>query len=377
MSDSSSTPILVQKNNSKTLLRNTLLFSCVAFVLIFSQPTISQAGVLSAISNILGISSASAAEVPSLKQPPVNAFDSRLDSKQLLHSAVNINPNPNKEEAALIVVSGSALLSESGPSGTVLDVENEPSNTQISRYTVRKGDNLESIANMFDVSVNTLLWANNISSADDLDEGQNLIILPISGIKYTVKKGDTLVAISNRYKSDISDLMKYNDIDDKSLLVPGRELIIPDVELASVPYEHDVLSHGDSSVKSAYVKGSNAPSYPGYYIRPVKGGVKTQGLHGYNAIDLANDIGTPIYAAAKGTVILANMGGWHGGYGSYIVISHDNGTQTLYAHLLKGLVSVGDVVEQGQKIALMGSTGKSTGPHVHFEIRGGKMPENF
>lgn len=374
MSDSSSTPIFSLENRYSNIFKNTLPFVVVVLALVFSFPTTSQAGVLSSIGNILGISNASAGTVPTLSRLPDNIFDSRIDSKQLLHSAVNINPNPNKEEVAMIVVSGSALLSESGPAGTALDVENEPSNTQISRYTVRKGDNLESIAKMFDVSVNTLLWANSISSAEDLQEGQNLIILPISGVRYVVKKGDTLSSISARYKADAADLMKYNNINDKTVLIPGRELVIPDVELSTVA-NNSATNISDSL--SGYVKGSNAPLYPGYYIRPIKGGIKSQGLHGYNAIDLADDIGTPIYAAAKGTVILVNMGGWHGGYGNYIVLSHGNGTQTLYAHLLKGLVSVGDVVEQGQQIALMGSTGKSTGPHVHFEIRGGKMPTDF
>jgi murein DD-endopeptidase MepM/ murein hydrolase activator NlpD len=99
--------------------------------------------------------------------------------------------------------------------------------------------------------------------------------------------------------------------------------------------------------------------------------VKTQGIHGYNAVDLAAPIGTPILAAASGDVIVANDGGWNGGYGSYVVIQHDNGSQTLYGHASAVLVSAGDHVTQGQIIARVGTSGRSTGPHVHFEIRDG------
>jgi murein DD-endopeptidase MepM/ murein hydrolase activator NlpD len=109
-------------------------------------------------------------------------------------------------------------------------------------------------------------------------------------------------------------------------------------------------------------------------MRPVSGGRESQGLHGYNAVDLAAPVGTPIYAAAEGTVIVSIMGGWNGGYGNYVVISHPNGTQTLYAHAKETLVIPGQHVEQGQLIAKIGMTGKTTGPHVHFEIRGARNP---
>jgi murein DD-endopeptidase MepM/ murein hydrolase activator NlpD len=102
--------------------------------------------------------------------------------------------------------------------------------------------------------------------------------------------------------------------------------------------------------------------------------VKTQGLHGYNGVDLAGPVGTPIYAAAAGTVLVSASSGWNGGYGNLVIISHDNGTQTVYGHLSKTLVKVGQHVEQSQKIALMGATGKATGSHLHFEIRGAKNP---
>jgi murein DD-endopeptidase MepM/ murein hydrolase activator NlpD len=122
------------------------------------------------------------------------------------------------------------------------------------------------------------------------------------------------------------------------------------------------------------LRGTGGPDLPGYYIRPVYGGTISQGLHGYNGVDLAAPRGTTIVAAAGGNVIIARGSGWNGGYGNYVVISHPNGTQTLYAHLNSVATYEGAQVEQGQLIGYSGSTGKSTGPHLHFEVRGAKNP---
>ena len=104
------------------------------------------------------------------------------------------------------------------------------------------------------------------------------------------------------------------------------------------------------------------------------GGRKTQGIHGYNGVDLASSCGEPVFASASGSVILARPTGWNSGYGQYTVLSHSNSTQTLYAHLSKIFVSPGQNVSQGAIIGLIGSTGRSTGCHVHFEVRGARNP---
>jgi murein DD-endopeptidase MepM/ murein hydrolase activator NlpD len=100
----------------------------------------------------------------------------------------------------------------------------------------------------------------------------------------------------------------------------------------------------------------------------------TQGLHGFNAVDIGAPRGTAILAAAGGEVIVAKSGGWNGGYGSYVVIAHGNGTQTLYAHMSKVIATVGSMVGQGDTIGLVGATGEATGPHLHIEVRGAKNP---
>lgn len=116
------------------------------------------------------------------------------------------------------------------------------------------------------------------------------------------------------------------------------------------------------------------PITKGQWVRPIVGGWKSQGIHDRNGIDLATECGRTVVAAAGGTVRIAEKGKWNGGYGNYVVIDHPNGTQTLYAHLRHILVTVGQYVDQGFPVGLIGSTGNSTGCHVHFEIRGAKNP---
>ena len=239
----------------------------------------------------------------------------------------------------------------------------KPTSDQISIYVVREGDTLSQIAEMFDVNINTIKWSNDLSS-NTLKTGQTLIILPISGVKHTIVKGDTLSSLAKKYKGDIDEIIAYNNLKEGEALVAGEVIIIPDGEA--------VIKTSSGTYTNS--SGSGLKEYSGYYMRPIAGGKRTQGIHGYNAVDLAAPIGTPIFAAADGEVIISKSGGWNGGYGNYIVIRHPNGTQTLYSHNSENNVSVGDTVKQGDVIGAIGSTGKSTGPHLHFEIRGAKNP---
>lgn len=295
---------------------------------------------------------------------------SNVQNMALVQAAVNSDPNPINISQST-VVSGNALVPEISPSATVLDVDNQTS-TQISTYVVRKGDTLSKIASMFDVTVSTIIWANDLGPKPSLHEGETLLILPISGIRHVVKRGDTLKTIVLKYKADMGDVLSYNNLTTTSVLSEGDVLIIPDGEMVTITPK---ASTKKSLVfKDNPVHDANGPSYPGYYMRPISGGRESQGLHGYNAVDLAAPIGTPIYASAAGVVIASMTGGWNGGYGNYVIISHSNGTQTLYAHNRDNLVVPGETVEQGQMIARIGVTGKTTGPHVHFEIRGARNP---
>jgi LysM repeat protein len=345
-------------------LSKVVIFTLPFMICSFLYPRTASAGLFSFFSNLSG-EEASAKIVD-------NSNTLNSQNMLVLHATVNSDPNPNKTQNDPILVLGDALVAEIGPSGTVSEVEEENTNTQISLYVVHEGDTLSKIAKMFGVTTNTIIWANDLGRDPVLKKDQKLIILPISGIQYTVKKGDTIKGIVSRYKTDLKEVLQFNDLTLSSVISTGDVIVIPDAE-PELAQPSKILS--TKKLPTNKLHDAGGPYYPGYYIRPIDGGYKSQGLHGYNAVDIATTIGTPIHAAAEGTVIASKAdGGWHGGYGNYVIISHNNGTQTLYAHVLKTFVSVGDHVEQDQMIAKVGSTGNSTGPHVHFEIRGARNP---
>lgn len=280
----------------------------------------------------------------------------------LLQAATNPDPNPAKGGGDIAIVGGTSLLSEDGPSGTIANVEESAGSGTISIYVVRDGDSLSSIAKIFDVSVNTIVWANDIKRGV-IKPGQTLVILPISGVRHTVLKGDTLGTIAKKYGADLTEISQFNGIFEGAALVIGDVIIIPDGVIVA-----------PKQSATPVVLGTSGPVYEGYYLRPILGGRKTQGIHGYNGIDLGASYGMPVLAAAGGTVIVSRNYGYNGGYGNYIVVSHLNGTQTLYAHLSKNSIFVGAIVARGQVIGEVGSTGRSSGPHLHFEVRGAKNP---
>jgi len=280
----------------------------------------------------------------------------------LLQAALNPDPNPAKGGGDISVVGDVALLPETGPSGTWADIE-EGRSDKISLYVVHEGDTLSEIAKMFGVSVNTIMWANNVTPKT-VRPGDKLVVLPISGVQYTIQKGDTLKSIALKYKADSQEIIQFNGLKADTPLAIGSFIIIPDGEVA-VP---------NVSTLTARLRGAGGPNYAGYYAKPLFSYARSQGLHGYNGIDMAAPVGTPIMASAAGEVIVSRNSGWNGGYGEYVVISHGNGTQTLYAHMSQNISYPGMSVFQGQVIGYVGSTGKSTGAHLHFEIRGAKNP---
>jgi LysM repeat protein len=288
------------------------------------------------------------------------------NSQTFLQAATNIDPNPNKSSGDSIQMSGNAVLSYSGPIGTLADIANVPPPDRISVYVVRPGDTLSEIAGMFNVSVNTIIWANNLSSSKDVHPGDTLTILPVSGIEHTIVKGDTFKSIAKKYGADANEIAQYNGLDMSVPLAIGTTIIIPGGEI-SVPAKSRVINE-------PYLGGSG-PTQSGYYVNPVPGGIITQGIHGWNAIDIGAARGTPIRASANGTaIVVRNNGAWNGGYGNYVAITHSNGTQTLYSHMTYAIISSGQSVLSGQVIGYVGSTGLSTGPHLHFEVRGAANP---
>ena len=281
----------------------------------------------------------------------------------LISAEQNPNPRGNRGGAEL-VVDENALVS-SGPVGADAIAQGNTSNGEIRVYTVRNGDSLSEVAEMFGVTANTIRWANDISRNTDIQPGDTLVILPIAGVRHIVKNGDTISSIAKKYEGDADEILSFNQLASASDIVVGDTLIIPGGELHATPAPAETTKSGKTKASG----GSGAG-----FTHPAPGSVKTQGIHGYNAVDLAGSTGSTIRAAAAGEVIVAKSGGWNGGYGNYIVVKHRNGTQTLYAHLSSLSVGVGSYVEQGQTIGGMGNTGRSTGTHLHFEVRGGRNP---
>jgi LysM repeat protein len=236
------------------------------------------------------------------------------------------------------------------------EILNQKQSQLISTYIVREGDTVSTIAKMFNVSPNTVLWSNNLTKNDVIKKGQNLVILPVTGVSHQVKKGDTVELIAKKYSADIDEIKSFNGLLTSADLVVGAKVIIPDgVQLTISPTKSSGTKAGGSL--SALSSVANNVSTSGYFIRPVVNAVKTQGLHGSNGIDFGGPSGTTIRAAAAGTVIISRDSGWNGGYGNYVVIKHSNGMQTLYAHLSQVSVSVGVTVPQGQTVGKMGNTG--------------------
>ncbi len=289
--------------------------------------------------------------------------ESVLDTPVLV-AATNPDPSSSRGGAELLVQDG--VLVSTGPIGRDELASKKEFGGEINVYTVREGDTLSMIAEMFDVTSNTILWANDLANAKAIRPGQTLIILPIAGVRHVVKSGDTIASIAKKYEGNTEEIIAYNQLAKDQELAVGATVIVPGGAL------HAPVTTPRSSNTAA--RGVASASRNSSFSHPAPGTVKTQGIHGYNAVDFAGPVGTAIRAALGGEVIVSKSSGWNGGYGQYIVVRHANGTQTLYAHLSTNNVGVGDIVATGEVIGAMGNTGRSTGPHLHFEVRGARNP---
>ena len=286
------------------------------------------------------------------------------------------NSDSNAQPASSPSISDNALYAHQGPNGSPGDSVVTPTSDRISTYAVRPGDTLSEIADLFGVSVNTVIWANNLKSAKDVHPGDTLIILPVSGVKRTIVKGDTLKSLAKRYGADAEEIAAYNGLDAGAPLALGATVIIPGGEVIA-PSPAAKPRSGTTKIINGSPQGGAGVATGGYFSNPLPGRILTQGIHGGSGVDIGGNgvSGTPIRAAAGGTIIISRSGGgWNGGYGNYVVITHGNGTQTLYAHMSNSIVSPGQSVSAGQVIGYVGSSGQSTGAHLHFEVRGAPTP---
>lgn len=245
--------------------------------------------------------------------------------------------------------------------------------SEIIEYEVQSGDTISTIAEHFGISTDTVKWENNLDTLNAIKPGQKIKILPVSGIAHTVVKGDTLESVAKKYTTEAQGILDFpfNDIPDDFSLKIGQVLIVPNGA------QQEVVSAAPSTRKSAPVTGqfytgvaSSTYQAPGggNFIWPTRG-ILTQYFSWYHpAIDIADRSGPPVMASDGGRVIVA---GWpdNSGYGNRVVIDHGNGYTTLYAHFANIYVSTGQQVSRGQTLGQMGTTGRSTGTHLHFEIR--------
>ena len=279
------------------------------------------------------------------------------------------------ENASVNIVAG-ALLPTATPTVALgggdedVDIFNE----EISVYVVRKGDTLSQIAEMFEITTDTIISANDLGKSAKLSPGDVLFILPFSGVEHNVKKGETLRGIARNYDVPLDDIILFNHLEGSKIVI-GDRLIIPGGEILDEKTIAKRKSSSSSSSKSSYSSSSSNAvvkkvDNSGYYGHPLPGSIWVRGpSRTHHGVDLAAGTGTPIYAAASGRVVAAQKG-WNGGYGTVVFIKHDNGTRTVYAHMSRLGTSSGAWVSKGEVIGYVGSTGRSTGPHLHFEIKG-------
>ena len=241
---------------------------------------------------------------------------------------------------------------------------------EISTYVVERGDTVFGIAAKFGLAPETILWANTDLEAnpDWLGVGRELTILPVNGVYHQVGGGDTIDKIAATYKANPEAIIKYplNELDPENPVIGvGQWLIVPG---GSKPFIPRTVTAYSGPVPADATAGTGAFGWPA-------SGTIFQGYwSGHPGIDIAAWTGAPVAAADSGYVIFS---GWdNSGYGYTLVIDHGNGYQTLYAHLDAYYVNAGANVVKGQNIAAVGSTGNSTGPHLHFEVRQGTVQRN-
>ena len=246
---------------------------------------------------------------------------------------------------------------------------------QIVIYTVQPGDTTSQIAEQFGITVNTLLWENNLTAYSLIRPGDKLTILPTSGIRHKVKSGETIAKLASTYGVEPEKIISFNKLasaDDiqigETLTIPGGKKIAPAVSTYAV--------RTFTQPAAAPTPAPRVVSASGEMIWPTSCRRITQYFrYLHSGVDIACPFGSPIYAADDGVITKAEDG-WNGGYGTMITIDHGNGKESLYGHLSSLYVKVGEEVEKGQDIAAMGSTGRSTGSHVHFEVRTGGSRQN-
>jgi Peptidase family M23/LysM domain len=321
------------------------------------------------------------------------AWLARSSLLDLLPAKIQINP-PSLQQTVTTVPEATAVMpafSAAGESSFITRLINprtflpDQPRSEVAVYTVTSGDTLFGIAAKYNLKPETLLWSNNSVLKDDPDlltPGMILNILPVDGVYYQWHESDKLSAVADNYGVSIIDIVSWpgNHLDpnidpEKPAIVPGTWLIIPGGHREFVQWQVPVLRRtdkmkwawgGDGACQGPYLSSAQGN---GYFIWPTDSHAVTGNPYTpwHHAIDLYARLGDNIYASDSGVVVFSGMSSW--GYGNLIVIDHGNDWQTVYAHLSVIYAGCGADVSKGEVIGLAGSTGNSTGPHLHFEIQ--------
>lgn len=288
--------------------------------------------------------------------------------------AGNIDDTPSVTEGGFFLnTSGSESTSgRVGVNGTIT-------------YQVQPGDSVSAIASRFGIDSDTVLKVNNISNANRIRVGQELVILPVKGLLHTVKSSDTVETLATKYKVEPSVIIEQNNLDtEEPLLVADTKLIIPGGKVAAPVrtnndrYIASINSNTGSTVHELGAMPDVSTPATGKLLWPTSGRITQYYHRGHYAIDVASRDKPMIVASKGGTVITASTG-WNGGYGNHVIIDHGDGMQTLYAHCDYLSVAVGDEVEEGEVLGRMGNSGRvygATGIHLHFEVRVNGIKQN-
>jgi len=267
------------------------------------------------------------------------------------------------ESLTTITQGGAALVK---PNITETKIAERPREGVVT-YTIQAGDTLSSIAEQFSISTQTILWENNLSSRSLIKPGQTLQILPVSGISHKVKSGDTLIKLANKYNVEKEKIVEFNKLASASDISIGQTLIMPGGTQSVATTQYAKTSNVSIAPIRNLVTPPNSANIPtGKMVWPTSGRRITQYYSWrHHGLDIDGDHTSPLYAAEAGTITYV---GWGGGYGNMVDINHGNGVKTRYGHLSKFFVKRGQNVAKGQTIGMMGTTGWSTGTHLHFEV---------
>lgn len=251
------------------------------------------------------------------------------------------------------------------------DLKKKDKRWHVSKYTIKKNDNIWKIAQNYKVNYKLIILANNIDNPELLKPGKTILVPNKNGIFHKINKGQSLIAIARHYKVPLQDIIANNNLKHSDRLIPGETIFVPDAKVELI-----YKKFNENIAKKEPVRVNNQIKSDVSLLWPVLGKITSsfgsrrnplgKGKQFHCGLDISCDVDTPVRAALGGTVIFS---GWKDGYGNVVVLKHEKGYISVYGHNSNNLVQEGDSVQKGQVIAKSGMTGSVTGAHLHFEFR--------